>query len=70
MEKLEARPLIFDATEIGRAGAFVTLDRDGELVVYRGFVRPEQTMASTAEKRRQTGREASHPLRVTAVAWA
>ena len=41
MEKLEARPLIFDADEIARAGAFVTLDRYGELVVYRGFVRPE-----------------------------
>ena len=41
MEKLEVRPLIFDAEEIGRAGAFVTLDRYCELVVYRGFVRPE-----------------------------
>jgi len=41
MEKLEARPLIFDAKEIARAGAFVTLDRYGELAVYRGFVRPE-----------------------------
>ncbi|BBU59652.1 chromosome partitioning protein ParB (plasmid) [Mameliella alba] len=41
MEKLEARPLIFDVEEIARAGAFVTLDRYGELVVYRGFVRPE-----------------------------
>ncbi|MCT4683631.1 MAG: ParB N-terminal domain-containing protein, partial [Roseicyclus sp.] len=41
MEKLEARPLIFDVEEIARAGAFVTLDRYGELAVYRGFVRPE-----------------------------
>ncbi|MFC0159120.1 DNA-binding protein [Mameliella alba] len=41
MEKLEARPLIFDAEEIARAGAFVTLDRYGEFAVYRGFVRPE-----------------------------
>lgn len=41
MEKLEARSLIFDAEEIARAGAFVTLDRYGELSVYRGFVRPE-----------------------------
>ncbi|WP_333692813.1 ParB/RepB/Spo0J family partition protein [Phaeobacter italicus] len=41
MEKLETRPLIFDAGEIARAGAFVTLDRYGELAVYRGFVRPE-----------------------------
>ncbi|WP_167646898.1 ParB/RepB/Spo0J family partition protein [Mameliella alba] len=41
MEKLEARPLIFDDEEIARAGAFVTLDRYGGLSVYRGFVRPE-----------------------------
>lgn len=41
LEKLEVRPLIFDAEEIGRAGAFVTLDRYGELAVYRGFVRPD-----------------------------
>ena len=46
MKKLEARPLIFDAAEIGRAGVFVTLDRDGELVVYRGFVRPEHELRS------------------------
>lgn len=41
MEKLETRPLIFDAEEIAPAGAFVTLDRYDELAVYRGFVRPE-----------------------------
>ena len=41
MEKLEARPLIFDKEEIARSEAFVTLDRYGELAVYRGFVRPE-----------------------------
>ena len=40
MEKIETRPLIFDEEEIGRAGAFVTLDRYGALAVYRGYVRP------------------------------
>lgn len=33
--------MIFDATEIVRSEAFVTLDRYGELAVYRGFLRPE-----------------------------
>ncbi len=33
MEKLEARPLMFDDEGIGQAGAFVTLDRHGELAV-------------------------------------
>lgn len=37
MEKLETRPLIFDPLEIGRAGAFITFDRYGALVTYRGY---------------------------------
>lgn len=41
MEKFEIRPLIFEQAEIARAGAFVTLDRYGELAFYRGYVRPE-----------------------------
>lgn len=41
MEKLEARPLIFYSEEIARAGAFLTVDRYGELAVYRSFVRTE-----------------------------
>ena len=41
MEALEQRPLIFDATEVARAGVFVALDRDGCLAVHRGYVRPE-----------------------------
>jgi ParB family chromosome partitioning protein len=40
MEAFEQRPLIFDTAEVGRAGVFVTLDRDGGLVAYRGYVRP------------------------------
>jgi len=49
MEKLEARPLPFDAEEIARAGAFVTLDRYGELAVCRGFVRPEDEPREDAD---------------------
>ena len=49
MEKLEVRPLIFNAEEIGRAGTFVTLDRYGELAVYRGFVRPEDEPREDAD---------------------
>ena len=41
MEALEQRTLIYDEAEIARAGVFVTLDRDGSLAVYRGYVRPE-----------------------------
>ena len=49
MEAIEARPLVFDPDEITRAGAFVTLDRSGQLSVYRGYVRPEDELrAETA----------------------
>ncbi len=41
MEALEQRPLIYDPAQVARAGVFVTLDRDGSLAVYRGYVRPE-----------------------------
>ena len=37
MEKIEALPLVFNPTDIRRAGAFVTLDRYGALAVYRGY---------------------------------
>ena len=41
MEAFEQRPLIYDPAEVARAGVFVTLDRDGGLAIYRGYVRPE-----------------------------
>jgi ParB family transcriptional regulator, chromosome partitioning protein len=41
MEAFELRPLIYDQAEVARAGVFVTLDRDGALAVYRGYLRPE-----------------------------
>ena len=49
MEKVGARPLIFDAEEIARAAAFVTLDRSGELAAYRGFARPEEEPREDAD---------------------
>lgn len=35
------RPMAFDPDQVGRAGAFVSIDSDGSLLVERGFVRPE-----------------------------
>lgn len=35
------RPLVYDPEELARAGAFVTVDRFGNLEVDRGYVRPE-----------------------------
>src|SRR5690606_18768328 len=46
------RPLVFDPAEMKRAGAFVSIDRDGSVRVERGFVRaedePEQDMPDGA----------------------
>ena len=56
MEAIEARPLIFDPDEVTRAGAFVTLDRSGQLSVCRGYVRPDDE--PRAETAVQDGSEA------------
>ncbi|WP_431523422.1 DNA-binding protein [Mesorhizobium captivum] len=41
LERIENRPMIYDPAEIPRAGVFVSINRDGDLVVDRGYVRPE-----------------------------
>ena len=58
MEALEQRPLIYDDAEIPRAGVFVTLDRDGSLAVYRGYVRPEDEPREEAAVRDGDGADA------------
>jgi ParB family transcriptional regulator, chromosome partitioning protein len=37
----DARPLIYDPADIARAGAFISINAEGDLRVERGFVRPE-----------------------------
>ena len=41
LEAFETRPRIFAPADIARAGVFVSIDRDGRLLVDRGYVRPE-----------------------------
>ena len=41
LSAFDERPHIYDPAEIARAGAFVSIDSDGTLLVERGFVRPE-----------------------------
>ncbi|PZU06100.1 ParB/RepB/Spo0J family partition protein [Sphingomonas sp.] len=36
-----SRPLVYQPTEMARAGVFVSIDSDGSLYVERGYVRPE-----------------------------
>jgi ParB family transcriptional regulator, chromosome partitioning protein len=60
MEALEQRPLIYDPVEVARAGTFMTLDRDGSLAIFRGYVRledepREETAVQDAEGADGTG---------------
>ena len=41
LEAFEQRPILYDAAEVTRAGAFVSIDTSGALRVERGYVRPE-----------------------------
>ena len=47
--QFENRPMIYEPAEIARAGAFVSIDRDGDLVVDRGYVRPEDEAPATVD---------------------
>jgi ParB family transcriptional regulator, chromosome partitioning protein len=54
LDALENRPIIFAPDDISRAGVFVSIDRDGELIVSGGYVRPEDEEPETND-----GEEAS-----------
>jgi ParB family chromosome partitioning protein len=41
LEAFEQRPILYDGTQVTRAGAFVSIDSAGVLRVERGYVRPE-----------------------------
>ena len=60
IDAFNARPAIFDPAQIGRAGAFVSLDAAGNLHVERGYVRPEdEAPAEPAEAGGADGAAAS-----------
>jgi len=41
LSAFDSRPMAFDPDQVGRAGAFVSIDSDGTPLIERGFVRPE-----------------------------
>jgi ParB family chromosome partitioning protein len=49
LEDFEKRPIVYDPAEIARAGVFISIDRDGDPVVERGYVRPEDEPAADGE---------------------
>lgn len=49
LDELANRPVIYDPADIARAGVFISIDRDGDLVVDRGYVRPEDEAPEVVE---------------------
>lgn len=43
----EDRPMLYDPTEIARAGVFISIDSEGRLSVDRGYVRPEDEVPAS-----------------------
>jgi ParB family chromosome partitioning protein len=41
LDAFEKRPAVYDPADIARAGVFVSVDRDGDIVIDRGYMRPE-----------------------------
>lgn len=48
LEAFENPPVHYDAEEIARSGAFVSIGHDGGLIVERGYVRPEDEVSVEA----------------------
>ena len=59
LQSFDERPMIFDAAEMARAGAFVSIDSEGRLRVARGFVHPEDERVVTSD---EPGTEACHDI--------
>ena len=45
LEAFEKRAVIYDPAEVARAGVFISIGRDGEAVIDRGYVRPVDEVA-------------------------
>lgn len=64
LDAFHKRPPVFDAEEMARAGAFVSLDGLGELKIERGYVRPEdeaEVKSLNEPGEHDGGAGASHP---------
>ena len=62
MEALHNRPVLFDAGEVTRAGAFVSIAADGSLRVERGYVRPEDELPVDAAPITQDDTNGERPI--------
>ncbi|WP_112875057.1 ParB/RepB/Spo0J family partition protein [Paracoccus endophyticus] len=50
LEAFDRRPMIYAPEQMARAGAFVSIDADGALMVERGYVRPEDEATAGPEE--------------------
>jgi ParB family transcriptional regulator, chromosome partitioning protein len=72
----EERAIIFEPTDIARAGVFVTIDSEGRLLIDRGYVRPEDVpvvdpqVGQGANVPAIGGEETGHPSPRTAITVA
>ncbi|MGY3478706.1 ParB/RepB/Spo0J family partition protein [Bradyrhizobium ottawaense] len=73
----EDRPMLYDPTEIARAGVFIGIDSEGRLSVDRGYVRPEDEVPASdsdveqgADASSTEGQEVSPSLQRTVIAVA
>lgn len=57
IEAIDTRPLAYDPAEVARAGAFVSIDRNGALLVERGYVRPEDELPVEPEPEQEVAEE-------------
>jgi ParB family chromosome partitioning protein len=55
LEAFEQRPVLYDAAEVARAGAFVSIDSAGVLRIERGYVRAEDEPPVAAEDKHASG---------------
>ncbi|HEY1245445.1 MAG TPA: ParB N-terminal domain-containing protein [Hyphomicrobiaceae bacterium] len=55
----EQRPVVYDPSEIARAGVFVSIDSSGTLHIERGYVRPEDDEPVAAGESEDAGEDAS-----------
>jgi len=54
IEGFDGRPTLYDAADVARAGAFVSIDGNGNLRVERGFVRPEDEAPASSSGEAQS----------------
>jgi ParB family transcriptional regulator, chromosome partitioning protein len=64
--EFEDRPIVYDVSEVARAGVFVSIGTDGSLHVERGYVRPEDeepvATGESDEEEEDAGESSTHTV--------